>query len=352
MSDQSKTISLIQKLLTLSKDGGATEAEAALAAEKAQQLMLEHNLTFATVEQTGKTGDDGARVKKGLDKRQVYNWQKSLMGSIAELNFCHVMLRYEERGSIYGARTKVFNGYQLIGRAANVASTTVMFEYLVTTIDRLTKEHVQDPARYFTKYAHSFREGCSDRIIERLQDRQEALLKEQERKAKEEEMRRAHPAYAGSNLPAIILRDFVEDEKELNEDLLHGLPPGTTKARRLKLEQERAETKARRDARYNELIAAGDSHEIAYCIAAGFTRERALGLTAPSEPTKPETEAQRQKRLSKERRYQDQQQEQRWRQQQREARRLDGAGYSAGVQTGDKVGLDQQVGENQNKRIK
>lgn len=342
----SKVISLIQKLLTLSKDGGATEAEAALAAEKAQQLMLEHNLTFATVEQTGKTGDDGVRVKEGLDKRQVYNWQKSLMANIAELNFCHVDLRYEDRG-----HTKVFNGYRLIGRAANVASTTVMFEYLVTTIDRLAKEHVQDPARYFTKYAHSFREGCADRIAERLQDRQAEIVKEQERKAKEEETRRAHPAYAGSNLPAIILRNFIDDEKELNQDMVEGLPPGTTKARRLEYERERAEQKAAREARYNELIAAGETSAVAQYMAAGFSRERAIEITTP-EPVKPMTDAQRRQRDAKERRYRNQQQEQRWRREQREARRLDGEGYRAGLQTGDKVGLDQQMDEDRKRRIK
>lgn len=350
MSDL-KVIDRINKLLALSRDGGASEAEASLAAEKAQQLMLEHNLTMAVVEQTGAKAQDGNRVKEGLDRRQVYNWQKVLMQHVAELNFCHVMLRYEDRGSIYGSRTRVFNGYQLIGRAANVASTTVMFDYLVQTIDRLAKEHVQDPARYFTRYAHSFREGCSDRITDRLHERQREMVAEQERRAKEEQTRRQHPSYAGSNLPVVMASDYIQDEKELNEDLLKGLPPGTTKQRRLDYERRSLERRQAFENRLAELKAAGEDHDVAYYMASGFSRERALELVAPpakpAKPAKPETEAQKRKRLERERR----QVERDWEKRQREAKRLNSDGYWAGHDAGANVGLDQQINEDRKRRI-
>src|SRR5882672_11177221 len=99
MADIAKIATLINKLLVLSKDGGATEAEAALAAEKAQQLMTEHNLSFAHVEAAGgKSGDDAKRTSDNVSHRQVYKWQRTLMAALAELNFCFSKEEFERRG--------------------------------------------------------------------------------------------------------------------------------------------------------------------------------------------------------------------------------------------------------------
>jgi hypothetical protein len=216
-----RVVTLINKLLALSKDGGATEAEAALAAEKAQELMTEHNLSMATVEAAGgDSGESGVRIKDGLNHRQVYNWQKQLMAHIADLNFCHCMLRYETNRTWNGT-SKVFNGYQLIGRAANVASTRVMFEYILQSINRLAKEAL-DPKEFFTRYGHSFKEGCADRIVERLQERRAKEVEEQEREAREQNVRNQHPSAPTGNAIVVVLRDFVQDEADLNRDMVRG----------------------------------------------------------------------------------------------------------------------------------
>lgn len=68
---------LVNKLLALAKDSGATEAEASLAAEKAQELMTQHNLSMANIEAAGgQSGDDGKRVKDGVGNRASYKWQE------------------------------------------------------------------------------------------------------------------------------------------------------------------------------------------------------------------------------------------------------------------------------------
>jgi len=349
-----KVVTLVNKLLALSKDGGATEHEAALAAEKAQELMTEHNLSMATVEAAGgDSGDSGVRVKDGLDHRQVYNWQKQLMAHIAELNFCHCMLRYETRSSSSYPYTtsKVFNGYQLIGRAANVASTRIMFEYLLQSISRLAKDHL-DPKEFFTRFGHSFKEGCADRVVERLQDRREKELKQQEAEAREQNVRSQHPAAATGNVLVVVLREFVQDEKDLNNDMVKGLPPGTTKRKREEDEARSAAWVAERAAKEAALRAewlARDPNidpDRLWYLARGYSSEFVDDLMNPK-PAKPETEIQKQKRLVKERNDQTRD----WARQNRENRRLDYRGYQAGVQAGDQIGLDRQMDEDKKHRL-
>ncbi len=337
-SDVNKIAVLINKLLALSKDGGATEAEASLAAEKAQELMTAHNLSFAHIEAAGgQSGDEGQRVKGGVDHRQSYKWQRTLMSALAELNFCYCKEQYK-----YHRHITSFDGYQLIGRAANVASTRVMFDYLLQSIDRLAKAEVQDPGQYFTRYAHSFKEGCADRVIDRLRERRAAEIEASERKAREDKARSSHPSAATSNALVVVLGDYMQDEEDLNEDFRKGWKSGTTKQRRIDDELEcqanQAEAKRKYEARKAERLARDpniDPDRLHY-LAQGFTSAQVDELLRPE---KPETDAQRRKRKEKEQREYD-----RWRAQgERRDARKDWGGYRRGQQAGDDVGLDRQV---------
>lgn len=348
-----KIITLINKLLALSKDGGATEAEAALAAEKAQELMTEHNLSMATVEAAGgDSGEGGVRVKDGLNHRQVYNWQKQLMAHVAELNFCHCMLRYEQRNGYYNP-TKVFNGYQLIGRAANVASTRVMFEYLLQTINRVAKGHL-DPKEFFTRFGHSFKEGMADRIVERLQERRRHEVEEQEKKAREANVRAQHPSSAGNAL-VVVLKDFVQDETDLNNDMVKGWEPGTTSRNRRKSEERQvkwaAEQEAKRIALRAEWVARDPTlgDDWLYYLERGYDLDFVRKLMKP-DPAKPETERQKLKREERERNERNERNRE-WSKYQRENARLDQRGYAAGIQAGDNVGLDRQMDEDRKRRL-
>ncbi len=342
MTDTTKVAILITKLLALARDGGATEAEAALAAEKAQELMTEHNLSMASVEAAGgQSGDEGQRVKDGIRHRQVYKWQRVLMNALADLNFCYCQEKYETGRGF----NRVFDGYMLIGRSANVAAVRVMFEYLLQTIDRLARADVQDGAKLFTRYAHSFKEGCADRVIERLRERRAREVEVSERKAREDKARAAHPASAGTTALVVVLGDYVQDEKDLNEDMRKGLPPGTTKQKRL---DDRAAQRVKRDQRRTDILATrpdidpdGDLFD---WLVDGLSEEQYYRATGPS---KPETDAQRRKRRDREQREQD-----RWyNQQYRQDAKRDRHGYDKGRQAGDGVGLDQQVSRNSPKGI-
>lgn len=346
-ADVNKVAILINKLLALAKDGGATEAEASLAAEKAQDLMTQHNLSMANIEAAGgQSGDDGQRVKDGISHRQVYKWQRTLMKALAELNFCYCQEKFEYRRS-----QSVFDGYTLIGRAANVASTRVMFDYLLQTIDRVAKDEVQDPAQYFTRYAHSFKEGCADRVIERLQARRADEVKTAERKAREDKVRNSHPGAATGNALVVVLGDYVQDEEDLNNDMRRGVPPGTTKARRAEYEREQAALRIENQRKYDERKALilsqqpGIDPQKLDWLAQGFSEESVDKWL--KDANKVETDAQRRKRIEREKREYD-----RWRDQQhRQDAKKDWRGYSKGREAGDGVGLDRQVGRGTAKGI-
>lgn len=345
MSDLSKIVDRIHKLLALSKDGGATEAEARLAAEKAQELMTEYNLSMAMVEaRGGDSGAEGRRTKDKFERRQSYKWQRNLMRHLARLNFCFCSEKFK-----YHAHTNSFDGYELIGRAANVASVQITFDYLVQTIERLARAEVGDPSQYFTKYAHSFKEGCADRVTERLQERRDQEIRGQERKAREEKARASHPASAGNAL-VVVLGDYLQDEDDLNEDFRLGLKPGTTRQNREEWERKRVAEKARSLELYNRRkseILANDPNidpERLHLLAQGFSSTTVDEIL---KPTKPETESQRRRRKEREerenRRY--------WDRVYRERSRIDSTAYSRGRTAGDKVGLDQQIDKSDKNRL-
>lgn len=334
-----EVIQRIRKLMALTEGRGCSEAEAALAASHVQRLLAEHNLSMAAVA----VHSASDRTRGEAKFRQVYKWQRRLMKALGETNYCTVL----ERTVFLGADGKpaewgkpVFDGYDLIGRIDNVATTRLMFEYLLQAIDRLAKEFARDPLLYFTRATHSFREGCADRLIERVKQRYEALLAEQEAEAK------ARPPSNGSSLPALILRDVMQDEKDLNEDYRLGLEPGTTGRERqeAKLAEERRRAEA--SAREAALIAAGYGKDVAWYMARGWSEVEARRACAPR-IERPQTARDRAREEAAERAYH----RRAYAQQVREGRRLDRGAYDRGHASGANVGLDRQVGENLTKRL-
>lgn len=348
MTDQLDTvIARIRKLMALTAARGASEAEAALAAEHVQRLLAEHNLSMSAVEASGAQGGEGSkRTRENVARRQVYKWQRELMASVAELNFCKAFTRWQPRG---WGKPDIFDGYDLIGREVNVASTRVMFEYLLQTIERLARDDVLDPSQYFTRYAHSFKEGCSDRLVERLREKREDIVAEQERKVKEAAARARHPGAAPSNLPTVILRDVIQNEADLNQDFEQGLKPGTTAQERANREAEYQANLDKAKKRIDDAIARGLSEDAAYYVGLGYDDARAVELAAPraEKPAKPETDAQRRKRQQREANERDRYR----RQHDRAASRLDNAGYRKGKQAGENVSLDRQLNSNERGKL-
>lgn len=342
----------IQKLMAITTERGATEAEAAIASEHVQRMLAEHNITMATIEASGgDTGEGGKRTRENVGRRQVYKWQRNLMSAIAKLHFCLAIPKFRYR--MHGP--EIFDGYDLIGRVDNVTTTRVMFEYLLQTIERLAREDVgNDPSQFFTKYAHSFKEGCADRLVDRLEDKHRDIVEQQERQVREDQAKAKHPAATKSNLPAIMLKDVIQHEDDLNNDLRRGWEPGTTAAKRAKDEQAERDREAKQEKRLAEAKAMGLDDDAAYYYSIGYDKERAIrtanARNEPDEPEKPETEAQKRKREAREERQRQRNREWWERREAREASRLDRTAYYKGNQAGDNVSLDRQV--DKEKRVK
>lgn len=180
----------IKKLLTMAAKG--TEHEAAIAAKKAQELLMQYNLNPGDFAGGDQAMDDFNKADAELiDKmgKKIY-WKANLLYQIAKNNFCK---------AYYSSRD---GGMMLIGREHNRAICRHLYEYLTQTIDRLCQEEMKKEkanyARYREQMEHlratcpdtiihpepswrtwgdGFRSGCSDRIEQRLQEQ----LKAQER---------------------------------------------------------------------------------------------------------------------------------------------------------------------------
>lgn len=340
-----KVVSRIHKLLALANDGGANEHEANLAMSMAQAEMLKHNLSMATIEAAG--GKSEGRVKEHNTQNLLYTWKRELLETIAKVNFCHLYITHKRTAG----NQKLAGGYEIIGRASNVAATKNMFDYLLQTVERLVVAEVgTNPQDRFNRYSHSFRLGASDRLKDRLSDRHADQMEAQAKKEREAAARASHPSVATGNALVVVMADFAQQEADLNNDMLNGWEPGTTHANRLAREAEQL----KRQQHYEQRIAVikaqepGIDHELARYLASGWTRERALELLTPSEPSKPLTDRQRQKEDEKYKRYQQRERDKQY----NRDKKIDWAAHSRGASQADTVGLDEQIDESKQRRLK
>jgi hypothetical protein len=354
-----KVIARIQKFLNLAKDGGATEAEAATAAEMAQKTMRKYNLTMAEVEASGGAGSEGSkRTKQAQKGKAQYEFQQQLMLACAEVNFCVVLVQKEwKRGRMMAT------GFHLIGREANVIATQHLFDYLNTTTERLAFEFVgSDNRQRLSRTAVSFKEGCALRLAQRLRDRHQQALREQAREARERNAAAQHPASTGTAL-VLVLTDVAQDEEDRNNDLRWNQPEGTTARKRLENSLSSKVGGAVSDA-----LRAAPTTDKDLLAELARTTAVAVGLPLGLDETKcaseakwalrahldmlkreaelaKETPKQREAREAKEARAN----ERWWRSQERKEQerdsRKDWSAYREGSRAGASVGLDKQVNE-------
>lgn len=222
-----KVLARLKKMLHLASHGSANEGEANNAAEIAQKIMLENNISMAMVDGHSDAPEGAARKKVKDEGNAKFAFQRELMAACAEVNFV-----FQEANYDYSGRYPKATGYTLIGRESNVAATKVLFEYLFQTVDRLAEEFTGNASLISSIAGNSFREGCAARIGERLRERHRAQLAEQAREARERNAAARHPA-SNSTALAVVMTDYAQDERDSNEDLRLGKPAGYTAHRRL-----------------------------------------------------------------------------------------------------------------------
>ena len=134
MAVEPKVIDRIRKLLALAGNN-PNEHEAALAASRAQELMLEHDLTMASVStkmDARTTGIERTERKVLRQKGKPGGWKVALFNCVGSTSDCWV---YASEGSKYYDAT----GY-LIGRSSDVEMAHYLFDFLVAEMERLQQE--------------------------------------------------------------------------------------------------------------------------------------------------------------------------------------------------------------------
>lgn len=135
MSVEPKVIERIRKLLALAGNN-PNEHEAAAAAARAQELMLQHDLTMETV--STKVDRRTAGIDKGdrmvlREKGKPGGWKVALFACIGQTSGCWVFTT--EGGKWYDA-----TGY-LVGRAQDVEMAHYLYDFLVRELERLQKAY-------------------------------------------------------------------------------------------------------------------------------------------------------------------------------------------------------------------
>ncbi|MGB3507653.1 MAG: DUF2786 domain-containing protein [Microcoleaceae cyanobacterium] len=144
----------ISKLLALANS--PNENEAALAAEKAAELLAQHNLCIADL---GKDRDED--ISKGIiDKTGRYvTWKMWILAGIASANGCQAM------------RSTYTGEMRLVGKKTNITVSQYLYQYLTTVVDKLVKQH-KGKGRAFIS---AFRVGCATRLRQRLEDKRKQM---------------------------------------------------------------------------------------------------------------------------------------------------------------------------------
>lgn len=221
---QQKAIAKVQKLMALAA-GNANEHEAALATERAQAILADLNLSMddLSAADAQKGGRSEERLVGGF-----YQHERDMWKAIAELNFCFywtVKVHYDEE-TAKRERRKYAHHHRLIGRTVNILASKIMADYLLQTVERLTREYCELERPWETYHprsstAVSFRKGAAERLIEMINHRRWEILQAERRKAEEQARTAAHPGAAPS-ANALVVTGLLKSEHEANYDFMHG----------------------------------------------------------------------------------------------------------------------------------
>lgn len=350
-----KIIARVQKLLNLARDGGATEAEAATAMERARSIMADHGLEIATVEAAGGQGE--SRQKGEVKGRAHKPWMVAIMAALAEASFVHAAhakgWRSKWDGALHPAQ------WTLIGRQSAVVTVQLMHEYLVRTVDRVARDRG-------TPTDELFKAAMGERLTERLQERHQEEMRRQredaERRNREQAARSSHPgAASGGNALVVVLEDYAQKERDLNDDLRRGVPEGTTARERAEQEERAAKHAAERDERIKQREAQmtelmrqhGVSFDVAWdVVVAKMELEDAVAKEKrEQEKEAKKTDEQRRREADRDEKWFHDHQERERKKRQRDLERRAHPSYRAGREAGDSVGLDRQVDKRETRKL-
>ncbi|EMF82184.1 PF10979 family protein [Leptospira weilii serovar Topaz str. LT2116] len=149
MSERNQIIEKINKLLALSQS--PNENEAKLAAQSASDLIHKFNIGVSELKR-------GTVIEFDLEsgKTKIQYWQRILIGSIAESNFCEVLMQRSSKGVIF----------KIIGRELNISATNLMYQYLSKVAHLLSPKDRSEK----TPYLEGFAIGIQHRLDEKREN--------------------------------------------------------------------------------------------------------------------------------------------------------------------------------------
>jgi len=176
--NRQKIIERIEKLLALSQS--PNENEALAAAEKAQAMLAEYNLSMSDI---GQIRDQTIKDNDLLTDRA--GWVKPLLSQVAKLYFCGYYyqtfpaewvkknnLDKNNRSLLAGGHGRVFLRHSFIGEKINIIVAKNMSEYLITTMEKMCIERQKTVSiKERLSYRSSFMNACAAQLCYRLRQR-------------------------------------------------------------------------------------------------------------------------------------------------------------------------------------
>jgi hypothetical protein len=185
---ESAILSKIRKLHALAERAG-TEAEAALAASRVQELLAKHNLELGEVLLKE---DPGAEIAAGKGWSRIPYFARTLAFACEEMFDIRHFLTTGSRGWRF-----VF-----VGPRANVEAATITYEYLLASVEALAQGAKTKNLIYGAEDFLAFRNGVADRLGEMVRERKTHVLA-------------ANPGYAELIHIAEALAEKMIDEKNM-----------------------------------------------------------------------------------------------------------------------------------------
>lgn len=301
--DRAGLIEKVKKLFAMAQrskgnDGSSNEAEASAAMAKAQELLAKYNLDIRAIQDSAKR-DEGKREKTKINRSAMYKWQQTFWKALCEANHCFHWVQEANEPRKEG-KSRWVKRHVILGSEANVTIVQMMGEYLTDTIEQLIP---YPNTERLSKSAISWREGCAERLVERIQEKAERMKKEGVK-------------VDGVQSTALAVRDMVQAEYAANYDSAYGKG---AYARKLQASADWEANRLEREAKW--------------ALETKKEEERLATLT-PAQRRKEDERSDREDARWRQRCYRDQQ---------REASRLDHSAYRAGRSKANDINLDDQL---------
>lgn len=115
----------IRHLFAMAEHANSNENEAAIALEKAQELLLRHNLTRGDINNNDNNNTPVGIGKIDGSETSGYNWKSILLNTIAKNNLCRVI------------GTSRLKQWHLFGTYENVKAVLQMYHYIVPELEHI-----------------------------------------------------------------------------------------------------------------------------------------------------------------------------------------------------------------------